>query len=88
MFSNNQLKEIYNQYREKKLAHAYLIETNNMPKLETDLKDLIKALNCPAEYKEGCQECNFCNLINKDNLTSLKIITPEGTSIKKTKSKN
>ena len=83
MFSNNQLKEIYNQYREKKLAHAYLIETNNMPKLETDLKDLIKALNCPAEYKEGCQECNLCNLINKDNLPSLKIITPEGTSIKK-----
>ena len=30
MVVNNNLLDIYKQYREKKLAHAYLIETNNI----------------------------------------------------------
>ena len=82
MFNNN-LSEIYNQYREKKLAHAYLIETNNSTRLLDDLKKLIKAINCPNEYKENCQSCNLCNLITKDNLPSIITIEPEGASIKK-----
>ena len=82
MFNNN-LSEIYNQYREKKLAHAYLIETNNSTRLLDDLKKLIKAINCPNEYKEHCQSCNLCNLITKDNLPSIITIEPEGASIKK-----
>jgi len=80
---NNNLSEIYNQYREKKLAHAYLIETNNSTRLLDDLKKLIKAINCPNEYKEHCQSCNLCNLITKDNLPSIITIEPEGASIKK-----
>ncbi len=83
MFSNNALKEIYEKYREGRLAHAYLIETNNIPKLMNDLKNLIKAINCPEEYQEKCNHCNLCNLIDKDNLPSLVMIEPEGTSIKK-----
>ena len=83
MFLNNNLSEIYEKYREKKLAHAYLIETNNIPKLIEDLKELIKAINCPEEYQETCQKCNLCNLITKNNLPSLVVIEPDGTSIKK-----
>ena len=83
MFSINELNRIYEKYREKKLAHAYLIETNNISKLMIDLKNLIKAINCPEEYHEECSNCNLCNLINKDNLPSLIIIEPDGTSIKK-----
>ncbi len=83
MVVNNNLLDIYKQYREKKLAHAYLIETNNTSKLLEDLKALIKAINCPEEYQEQCLKCNLCNLINKNNLPSLIMIEPDGTSIKK-----
>ena len=83
MVVNSSLLNIYKQYREKKLAHAYLIETNNISKLFEDLKALIKAINCPEEYQEQCLKCNLCNLINKNNLPSLIMIEPDGTSIKK-----
>lgn len=83
MFQNKFLNEIVTKYRENKLAHAYLIETNNIEKATSDILGLIKVLNCPSEYKEKCLECNLCNLINKQNLPSLKIIEPDGASIKK-----
>lgn len=83
MISNNHIKRIYDKYCENKLSHTYLIETNNLDKCLNDIKELIKLLNCPEEYKEGCTKCNLCNLINKSNLPSLKLIEPDGTSIKK-----
>ena len=83
MFPNNRLKEIYEKYREGRLAHAYLIETNNISKLMSDLNELIKAINCPEDYQEACHKCNLCNLITKNNLPSLIVIEPDGTSIKK-----
>lgn len=83
MFQNKFLNEIVTKYRENKLAHAYLIETNNIEKATSDILELIKVLNCPCEYKDNCLECNLCNLINKQNLPSLKIIEPDGASIKK-----
>lgn len=83
MFVSSSLDELVNRYREKKLAHAYLIETNNYDLALKDIKNLIKIINCPNEYEENCNKCNLCNLINKDNLPSLKIIEPDGASIKK-----
>ena len=80
---NNNLLEIYKKYREGRLAHAYLIETNNISKCMKDLKELVKALNCPSEFNENCNNCNLCNLIEKNNLPSLITIEPDGTSIKK-----
>ena len=83
MFENPILNELVKRYREKKLAHAYLIETNNYDMALQDLKEFIKIINCPEEFKEKCEKCNLCNLINKDNLPSIKIIEPDGASIKK-----
>ena len=83
MVANNNLLEIYKKYREGRLAHAYLIETNNLTNLMEDLKELIKALNCPEEYQTECSHCNLCNLINKNNLPSLITIAPDGATIKK-----
>ncbi len=83
MFENNNLQELVTKYHENKLAHAYLIETNNLEKALLDLKKLIKVLNCPEEFKAPCTMCNLCNLINLSNLPSLKIIYPDGTGIKK-----
>lgn len=83
MFQQDAFNELLNKYRENKLAHAYLIETNNDCILMKDLKKFICHLNCPEEYQETCNHCNICNLINKDNLPSLKIIEPDGAGIKK-----
>lgn len=83
MIKNVALEPIITRYRENKLAHAYLIETNNLEAALFDLKELIKIINCNQEYEENCQKCNLCNLINKNNLPSIKIIEPDGTIIKK-----
>jgi len=83
MFDNPIINELYNKYRENKLAHAYLIETNNIEKATEEIKTLIKMINCPEKYTKECFKCNLCNLINKNSIPSLKIIEPEGTSIKK-----
>ncbi len=78
-----ELEELVIKNREGKLAHAYLIETNNMTLALKDLKEVIKMLNCKETYSFNCTKCNLCNLINKDSLPSLKIIEPNGISIKK-----
>lgn len=83
MFSNPILNNLVNKYREKKLSHAYLIETNDIELLMNDIKILIKNICCEEEYQESCTKCNLCNLIMKNNLPSIKIIEPDGTSIKK-----
>ena len=83
MFNNNTFTEIVNKYRENRLAHAYLIETNNLSQALEDIQKLIKILNCPETYVESCHNCNLCNLINLNNLPSIKIISPDGSSIKK-----
>jgi len=83
MFKSPTLNELVKRYRENKLSHAYLIETNNYDLALQDLKAFIKIINCPHKYNENCCECNLCNLINKDNLPSLKLIEPDGASIKK-----
>ena len=83
MLENTILNELLNKYRENKLAHAYLIETNNLEKALLDLKELIKHLNCENSYASPCTKCNLCNLITLNNLPSLKIIEPDGQTIKK-----
>lgn len=83
MLNHKVLEEILKKYRENKLAHAYLIETNNINKAESDLKELIKAINCPEDFNNNCTNCNLCNLINKGNLPSLITVEPDGASIKK-----
>lgn len=83
LFQNNIFNEIVTKYRENRLAHAYLIETNNLLALEKDLKELIKIINCPNTYTDNCNDCNLCHLINQNSIPSLKIIEPDGAFIKK-----
>ncbi len=77
------IAEILTKYRENKLAHAYLIETNNIEEAVDTLKNLIKNIICDTTYTPNCQKCNLCNLVNLNNLPSLKIIEPDGAFIKK-----
>jgi len=83
MKDDNKLISIVKRYRENKMAHAYLIETNDQEKCLKDLLEVIKNISCPKVFKTNCNECNLCNLINLNNLPTLKIIEPDGISIKK-----
>lgn len=81
--NKNDLINILNKYRENRMAHAYLIETNDQDACINDLLLIIKQILCEKEYKENCNECNLCNLIKLNNLPTLKIIEPDGSIIKK-----
>lgn len=76
--------DILKRHHEKRLAHAFLLETNDQNKCYEDVLELIKRLNCPLEFKEKCEsDCNICTLVDNDNLPSLITITPDGQFIKK-----
>lgn len=78
-----EIKNLVKYYHENKMAHAYLIETNDIEKCLSDLLVVIKQIFCQDEFKEGCNKCNICNLINQNYLPSLIIISPDGMNIKK-----
>ena len=77
------IKVLLDKYETGRLAHSFLIETNNIDLCLSDLKKFIKHINCPLKYENDCKKCNLCNLIDLDNLPSLQIIKPDGMSIKK-----
>ena len=79
----NDLVNILNKYRENRMAHAYLIETNDQDTCIKELLTIIREILCEKEYKENCSDCNLCNLIKLNNLPTLKIIEPDGSIIKK-----
>lgn len=75
--------EIYTKYRENKLSHAYLIETNNLDETYNKVLELCKKLECSLEYSKTCEKCNICNLINLNNHPNVYTIEPDGINIKK-----
>ena len=70
-------------YRENRLSHVYLLETDNSIYCLSDLKQLIKKMNCSGEFLEKCDKCNLCNLIDNNYLPSLQIIESDTSTIKK-----
>ncbi len=81
---NVNLKKVLNKYHEHKLAHAYLIETNDIERTISELKEIIKEINCKNSNIKNCQEtCNVCHLIDNDSYPSLKLIKSDGLFIKK-----
>lgn len=79
----NVLENLVKYYRENKISHAYLIETNNLEKCYLDLLEVIKQIFCQNEYNKECNKCNICNLVNQNYLPSLVVISPDGMNIKK-----
>lgn len=77
------LEKLVDYYRENKLSHAYLIETNNAQKCLEDLKQVVAKIFCLKDYHDDCSECNICSLIKQNYLPSLMIIEPSGNTIKK-----
>lgn len=84
MIISREINNLYKRYGEKKLAHAFLLETNDMDKCLKDILVLVKMLNCQNKYTDNCsEECNICRLIDNGSLPSLIVVNPDGASIKK-----
>ena len=83
MTGSKDLEKLIEYYHNKKLAHAYLITTNNIPKCLEVLLKVIKNIFCVNNYEDNCNKCSLCHLIDLKNLPSLKIIEPDGEFIKK-----
>ena len=80
---NEVANKLIKYYHSGTLSHAYLIETNNPEKCFQDLLYVIKNISCSSKYKENCDECNICYLIDENIFPSLVVIEPDGASIKK-----
>lgn len=83
MIGSKDVEKLVEYYRTKKLAHAYIISTNNIQKCLDVLLKVIKNIFCVSEFNENCNKCSLCHLIDINNLPSLKIIEPDGNFIKK-----
>ena len=78
------INKLLDRYHEKKLAHAFLLETNNLQLCYKDVIELVKNINCSHEFTDKCiQNCNICSLIVKNEFPGLIVIEPEGQFIKK-----
>lgn len=74
-----------NSGKKQAFSHAYLIDANHYPrKLEFAIA-FAKFILCPHHYanKEQCGVCSQCQRIDDGNFTELKIISPDGSWIKK-----
>ncbi len=83
LIKNDNIRSIVRKYYENKMSHVFLVETNDKCQTLKDLIELIKIINCEQNYVEECSKCNLCHLITHDSLPSLKIISPDGQTIRK-----
>lgn len=70
-----------------KLSHAYLIEIDNYEKDFSYVLDFVKLILCnnPKDnnYVINCGKCNICSQIDNNEYVDLRIIEPDGSTIKK-----
>lgn len=69
--------------KNNKVSHAYLIELNDYDEDMKYIYDFIKMILCNIEYSDLNIENNIIKLIDDDNYPDIKIIEPEGSTIKK-----
>lgn len=78
-------EEVMKFIENKKISHAYMIETNQYEEKDNLILAFIKVLFCSNHYgnQDSCQECNLCHLIDTNSLSDFVIIEPDGNWIKK-----
>ena len=81
--NSSPLDVILNSYHENRLAHAFLIETDDQERCLDELKQILCKINCESEYYDNCDKCNLCRLILNNTLPNFLVIRPEGQNIKK-----
>lgn len=83
MAVENVFVKLSSYYKKGTLAHAYLIETNDSEKCLTDVLKFLRIIFCNAEFKDNCQKCNVCHMVENQEFPNLVIIRPDGKTIKK-----
>lgn len=83
MIKCSMINNLVNNFKNNKLAHAFLIETDNYDLAMADLIEFLKVINCSTNYKEECNDCNLCHLISMKSFPNLHIVEPDGQAIKK-----
>lgn len=80
---NNELLNLFNYYKSNKIAHAYLITTNDVDKCVNELFCVLKKIY-EYELKDKEEQIYLLdNLIDKRNFPNIILIEPDGTKIKK-----
>ena len=69
----------------KKISHAYLIETNGYKNYQKIVIELVRNILSLDQKEESITKIN--NLLDANNYPDLKIINPDGNYIKKETSK-
>lgn len=69
--------------KNKKVSHAYLIETNGYEKYNIVIKELVKRILLLNVEDNESSKNNLCTQIDNNNYPDLKIINPDGFWIKK-----
>ena len=69
----------------KKYYHAYLFEVDDIPINYPLILAFAKMIICRNHYIDNskCGDCNICHLIDNNTYSDLKIVEPDGASIKK-----
>lgn len=77
--------EITHSIQNKKISHAYLIETNDYSEKDDLILSFAKMLLCEKHLfsSQNCGKCNICHLIDRNALSDFIIIEPDGMWIKK-----
>lgn len=78
-------EEIINSIENKKISHAYMIETNQYKEKDDLILSFIKMLFCENHNIniDNCSNCNICYLIDNNTLSDFIIVEPDGSWIKK-----
>ncbi len=69
--------------KNNKVSHAYLIEINDYDEDMKYIYDFIKMIICNIDYTDLNKENNIIKLIDDNNYPDIKIIEPDGYTIKK-----
>ena len=69
----------------KRYYHAYIFEVDDINNSFPLILSFAKMIICSNHYtnNESCLDCNICHLIDNNTYSDLKIIEPDGISIKK-----
>ena len=79
-----EVQNLLKLYHEKRLAHAFLVETNNIEACIADLTRFVKMICCENQGdNHDEEECNICGLIDNSALSNFMIIEPDGLNIRK-----
>jgi len=69
----------------KKYYHAYIFEVDDIDECYPLILAFAKMIICKKHYTDNknCFDCNICHLIDNNTYSDLKVIEPDGNSIKK-----